>query len=215
MCLGGSSEPRLLGDAHGRAVGRVGGVRFRRGRDIDHRLREREFAFGRAEEIVGVLGGIGDRPAPADRPGRCPRPPCAPRGARGRADPRRHRACGRDNRAPRRDRSRAPTCAAPRSDCSGRPAPCRRSARAAARSPAAPPRRRSRPSRAARQTSSASVSAARPSPSAMRDQRRARLRVERQRPALDLLGARQQLLDRRRVERLEHQHARARQQRAR
>ena len=45
------------------------------------------------------------------------------------------------------------------------------------------------------------------------DERRARVGVERQRVALDLLGAREQLLDRRGIERLEHQHARARQQR--
>ena len=57
-----------------------------------------------------------------------------------------------------RDRSRAPICAAPRSDCSGRPAPCRRSARGAARSPAAPPASKTSPGLAARQTSSASVS---------------------------------------------------------
>ena len=41
----------------------------------------------------------------------------------------------------------------------------------------------------------------------------ARVVVERQLAALDLLGAREQLLDRVRIERLEHQHARARQQR--
>ena len=39
---------------------RVDRVRFRRGRDIDHGLRDREFALGAAEEIVGVLGRVGD-----------------------------------------------------------------------------------------------------------------------------------------------------------
>ena len=42
-------------------------------------------------------------------------------------------------------------------------------------------------------------------------ERGARFRIERQRLAFDLLGAREQLLDRRRVEGFEHQHARARQ----
>ena len=45
------------------------------------------------------------------------------------------------------------------------------------------------------------------------DERCARLVVERQRLAFDRLGAREQLLDRGGIERLEHQHARARQQR--
>ena len=45
----------------------------------------------------------------------------------------------RNSRAPPADRSRAPICAAPRSGCSGRPATCRRSARAAAGPPAAAP----------------------------------------------------------------------------
>ena len=60
MCFGGSSEPRLLCDPHRRAEGGVGGVRFRRGGEIDHRLRDRELAFGMAEKVVGVLGGVGD-----------------------------------------------------------------------------------------------------------------------------------------------------------
>ena len=60
MCFGGKSEPRLLGRAHRGAEGFVGGVGFRRGGDIEHGLRDRELAFGRAQEIVGVLGGIGD-----------------------------------------------------------------------------------------------------------------------------------------------------------
>ena len=50
-------------------------------------------------------------------------------------------------------------------------------------------RRTSRPARAARQTSSASVSAARPSPSAMRMSDSARLGIERQLLAFDRLGA--------------------------
>ena len=45
------------------------------------------------------------------------------------------------------------------------------------------------------------------------DELRARFRVERQRLAFDLFGARQQLLDRGGIERFEHQHAGARQQR--
>ena len=45
------------------------------------------------------------------------------------------------------------------------------------------------------------------------DERRARVGIERQRLAFDRLGARQQLLDRSRVERFEHQHAGARKQR--
>ena len=51
----------LLGRAHRRAKGLVGGVGFRRGGEIDHRLRDREFAFGRPQEIIGVLGGVADR----------------------------------------------------------------------------------------------------------------------------------------------------------
>ena len=60
MCLGGSSEPAFLGGALGGAKRRVGRVRLRRGRDVDHRLGNRELAFGTAEKIVGVLGRIGD-----------------------------------------------------------------------------------------------------------------------------------------------------------
>ena len=50
----------LLGAAHRRAIGLVGGIRFRRGGDIDHRLRDREFAFRATKKIVSVLGGVGD-----------------------------------------------------------------------------------------------------------------------------------------------------------
>ena len=60
MIFGGTSEPASLAAPLGRAEGRVGRVRFRRGRDVDHGLRDREFALRRAEEIVGVLGGVGD-----------------------------------------------------------------------------------------------------------------------------------------------------------
>ena len=35
----------------------IGGVRFRRGREIDHELRHRQLALGRAEPVVGVPGG--------------------------------------------------------------------------------------------------------------------------------------------------------------
>ena len=38
----------------------VGGVRFRGGGQINDGLRDREFAFGMAEEVVGVLGGVAD-----------------------------------------------------------------------------------------------------------------------------------------------------------
>ena len=215
MCLGGSSEPRLLRRAPGGAEGRVGRVRFRRGRDIDHRLRDREFALGRAEKVVGVLRGVADhqrlRIGEADILDRHAHHAAREiervlagiehareiieRGVRIGAA---HRFVQRrdqivmavlrlvvDRRAPLHDR------------------------------PASAAASKISPARAARQTSSASVSAARPSPSAMRTSDGARLGVERQRLAFDLLGARQQLLDRLGVERLEHQHARARQQRAR
>ena len=39
------------------AGGAVGGVRFRRRSEIDHRLGQRQLAFRGAEEIVGLLGG--------------------------------------------------------------------------------------------------------------------------------------------------------------
>src|SRR4051812_10885259 len=50
----------LLRRAHGGAKRLVGGVGFRRGGEIDHRLRDRELAFGMTEEIIGVLGGVAD-----------------------------------------------------------------------------------------------------------------------------------------------------------
>jgi hypothetical protein len=59
------------------------------------------------------------------------------------------------------------------------------------------------PSRAARQTSSASVSAARPSPSAIRTSTARASASSGSFSALDLLGAGEQFLDRRGVERLE------------
>jgi hypothetical protein len=46
-------------------------------RPEDHRLRQRQLAFRRAEALVGRQA-LRRSPAPADRPGRCPPPPCAP-----------------------------------------------------------------------------------------------------------------------------------------
>ena len=56
MCIGGINEPvsRAMPCLAERGVG---GVRFGRGREIDHELRDRQFAFGRAEPVVGVPGG--------------------------------------------------------------------------------------------------------------------------------------------------------------
>ena len=71
-------------------------------------------------------------------------------------------------RAPHPDRSRGSSCAAPRSGCSGRPAPCRRSARGAGSPRPRPASSKISSGLAARQISSARVSTARPSPSAKR-----------------------------------------------
>ena len=60
MCFGGSSEPCSLARLRRGLEGGVDGVRFRRGRQVDAGLRKRQFALGRAEIVVGVLGGIGD-----------------------------------------------------------------------------------------------------------------------------------------------------------
>ena len=50
----------FLGRAHGRAIGGVGGVRFGRGRDVEDRLGDCQFTFGRAEEIIRILCGVAD-----------------------------------------------------------------------------------------------------------------------------------------------------------
>ena len=211
--LGRQQRARLLGGAHRRAKGHIGGVRFRRGRDIDHRLRDREFALGRAEKVVGVLGGVADhqrlrigKPDILDR-----HPHHAAREIERVLAGVEH--AGRDSRARRRDRSRAPTCAAPRSGCSGRPASCRRSARGAARSPAAPRRRTlRRHARRARPPRPASAPRGRRRPpcgSARRAPRHraaaACLRSSSARASSFSIASR--------VERLEHQNARARQHR--
>ncbi len=57
MCIGGISEPVSRAIAPRLAERGVGGVRFRRGGEIDHQLRDRQFALGRAEPVVGVPGG--------------------------------------------------------------------------------------------------------------------------------------------------------------
>ena len=58
--LGRHQRAGLLGGALGRAKGDVGGVRFGRGGDVDHGLGDGELALGRAQKVVGVLGGVGD-----------------------------------------------------------------------------------------------------------------------------------------------------------
>ncbi len=185
----------LLGSRGRRLEGGVDGVRFWRGRQIDAGLGKRELALGRAQIVVGVLGRVGDDQRLRDRQARCPPPPCAPAAGRDKAGPRRRRTCAQDSRGRRRGPSRAPICAAPRSDCSGRPGSCRRPARGAGRCPATLRRRRSRRGCAARHTSSASVSAARPSPSLIRSSTARASGIERQRPPFRALGALQQLLD--------------------
>ena len=54
MCIGGISEPVSLRHPPGFPEGLVGGVRFGRRREIDHALRDRQLALGRAEPVVGV-----------------------------------------------------------------------------------------------------------------------------------------------------------------
>ena len=58
--LGRQQRAGLLGGALGRAERHIGRVRFRRGGDVDHGLGERQFALGRAEKVVGVLGRVRD-----------------------------------------------------------------------------------------------------------------------------------------------------------
>src|SRR5262249_8326607 len=43
--LGRKQRARLLGRAHGDTVSAIGGVRFRRGRDVDDGLRDRQLPF--------------------------------------------------------------------------------------------------------------------------------------------------------------------------
>ncbi len=50
----------FLGRAHGRTIGGVGGVRLWRGRDVEDRLGDCQFTFGRAEEIIRILCGVAD-----------------------------------------------------------------------------------------------------------------------------------------------------------
>jgi len=47
---------RFLGPLHRCAKGLVPGIGFGRGRDVDRRLRQRQFPFGRAKKIISVLG---------------------------------------------------------------------------------------------------------------------------------------------------------------
>ena len=120
-----------------RVEGDVGGVRLGRAGEIDRQLRQRQFALGTAESVVGFPGLDRHLRARADRPGRRPRPPSASAAARGRSDRSRHRASASASTAPHRDWNCAPTCAAPRSGrrtvrrpcrsgACGRPAPVRR-----------------------------------------------------------------------------------------
>ena len=50
----------FFGESYRRLPGLVCGVGFWRARHIEHGLRQREFAFGRAQKIIGVLGGVRD-----------------------------------------------------------------------------------------------------------------------------------------------------------
>ena len=213
MCLGGSSEPFSLAAARRGLEGGVDGVRFRRGGEIDAGLREGQFALRRAEIVVGVLGGIGDdqrlRIGKPDVLHRHAHQPAAEIervlagvehareiverrvriGAAHRLVQRRDQivvavlALVVDRRAALHDRAAAPSA----SNIS--------------------------PGRAARQTSSASVSAARPSPSAMRSST-ARASSSSGSGLPSVASARassfaEALL----VQRVEDQHARARQKR--
>ena len=56
MFIGGISEPVSFALRHAPLLRDVGGVRFGRGGEIEAGLDDRQFAFGRAEEIVAVLG---------------------------------------------------------------------------------------------------------------------------------------------------------------
>src|ERR1700730_3689703 len=58
--LGRQQRAGLFRGAHGLAESGIGGVRFRRGGDIDQRLRYGEFALRTAEKIVSVFRGVGD-----------------------------------------------------------------------------------------------------------------------------------------------------------
>ena len=57
MFFGGISEPVSFAERQAALLRHVGGVRFGRGGEIEAGLDDRELALGRAEEIVGVLGG--------------------------------------------------------------------------------------------------------------------------------------------------------------
>ncbi len=47
---------RLLRPPRGALESNIGGIRFRRRGEVDDRLGERQFALGRAQEIIDVLG---------------------------------------------------------------------------------------------------------------------------------------------------------------
>ena len=57
MCIGGISEPVSFALRQAAFCADIGGVRFGRGGEIEAGLDDRQLAFGRAEEIVAVLGG--------------------------------------------------------------------------------------------------------------------------------------------------------------
>src|SRR3546814_4493521 len=72
--LGRHQRTGFLRRSPRRACGLVRRVRFGRGREIEARLHDREFAFGGAEEIVRVLGGeaLDERIRVGEQIGRAP-----------------------------------------------------------------------------------------------------------------------------------------------
>ena len=202
----------LLRRAHRRAKRRVGGVGFRRGGEIDHGLRDREFALGRPEEIIGILGGVADhqrlRIGEADVLHRHPHH--APRQKQrifagiqhAREIIQRRIGIGAAHRfMQRRDQIVMAV---------GGFVVDRRAALQdllQLRGVEDLVLARGAPDLFGERQRGAAIAIGHP------HQHRARLRIERQLPALDLFGMRVKLFDRGSIERMKHQHARARQQR--
>ncbi len=200
----------FLRGAHRGAERHVGRIRFRRGGEIDHRLSDGELALGTAEKIVGVLRGVADHQrlwiGKAD---------VLHRHAHDTAREEQRIFAGiqhareiiqrrvRIGAAHRFVQGRDQVVVAVGGLVVDRGAALQDGLQLLGVEHLVRPRRT--PDLFGQRQRRAAVAVRHP------HQHRAGFRVERQLPALDLLGAREQPLHRRRIERAEHQHPRARQ----
>ena len=210
--LGRREAAALLGGAHGGAEGGIGRVRFGCGGEVDHGLRQRQLALRAAQEVVHVLGGqrlhhrlrVGKADVLDRHPHQPPRDvePVLAAVEHAREPVERRIRVGAAHRLVQRaDQVVVPVA---RLVVERRPPLHQLRQRLAAD--------RGRAGRDRAEDLLRHVERRAPVAVGHGDERCARLRVERQRPALHGLGTGQQLLQRRLVEAVEGQHHRAREQ---